>query len=272
MALEGLWGRAFVKLGTRCPKDALYEGRDERLLARLGDELRCLHRGGVSATDNELVSLFFRCANDAMCVSTAEEVFVLMRSSFRVSQDVKAALGSLAGYTGDRQPSGVDLILRQWVDIPLESKFRGFVCKGNLTALAQYYHFCYFASVVRDKASIQKRITDLFQQVKPLLHHESYVIDFAVLADRVLVVEIKPFHYSTGAPLFSWKKGSADRQILLHGPFTFRVTETANPDPMERHLAKFWAIFMRAYRGEAQKRGKTSPPLRAVHPNDAARQ
>ncbi len=53
------------------------------------------------------------------------------------------------------------------------------------------------------------------------LHVENCIIDFAVLPDRVMVVELNPFASSTGACLFDWSRDAA----LLRGeaPFEFRV-------------------------------------------------
>lgn len=67
-------------------------------------------------------------------------------------------------------------------------EFRGFVCKKRFTALSQYFHIVYFADLVRDKEQVLHRILAFFEEVKDVIPAESYIIDFGVLPDRVVVI------------------------------------------------------------------------------------
>jgi len=136
------------------------------------------------------------------------------------------------------------IIVRAWVDIPIEYEFRGFVCKKQLNALAQYFHYIYFPKLVEEKQSIEARILEYFESIKDLIIHENFVIDFAILVDgSIKVIEINPFHYGTGAPFFGWKKGTEGRSIILYGPFTFRIRTEIMEDAKERYMATCWIKY-----------------------------
>jgi len=71
------------------------------------------------------------------------------------------------------------------------------------------------------------------------------VIDFCILENGTTkIIEINPFHFSTGAPFFGWKKGSVNRDILLNGPFEFRFRETLPPpDTKSKYMIVFYEKF-----------------------------
>jgi len=126
-------------------------------------------------------------------------------------------------------------------------EFRGFVCKKKLNALAQYFHYCFFPELVQRKKEIETKIVDYFNsQIVDKVPHNSYVIDFCMLHNGELkIIEVNPFHFSTGAPFFGWKKGSEGRHILLYGPFTFRMREELPPPDIKDHyLVPAWEKFI----------------------------
>lgn len=57
------------------------------------------------------------------------------------------------------------------------------------------------------QVALLARLQAAFEETKPLIPYASYCIDFGVLPDRVLVIELNPFGDHTGACNFSWKKG-----------------------------------------------------------------
>jgi len=52
----------------------------------------------------------------------------------------------------------------------------------------------------------------------------SYVIDFAVVGDDVLVIELNPMGEGTGAAPFDWHNPH-DREIIYNGPFTMKKVD-----------------------------------------------
>lgn len=94
---------------------------------------------------------------------------------------------------------------------------------SNTSLKRRYYHTCYFPQLKEDFPNIVKRIREYFEKdLKELIPFESYIIDFAVLEDRIMVIELNPFSIATDPALFSWKE---DKEILESGPFCQRITE-----------------------------------------------
>lgn len=121
------------------------------------------------------------------------------------------------------------------------SEFRAFVFENQLTAISQYYGQCYFEDLVRDKPIYLKRIQEFFAAIQPYLSFlPKYVIDFAVLEDKVLILELNPFHPSTSACLFDWAK---DADLLEKGPFELRI-HTKPPVITKKEILPEWAAWM----------------------------
>jgi len=61
-----------------------------------------------------------------------------------------------------------------------------------------------------------------------------------MLRDRILVVELNPFHQGAGAGEFSWSK---DRALFMNGPFEFSVLERPMPD-VRKFIHPMWTRFI----------------------------
>lgn len=111
-------------------------------------------------------------------------------------------------------------------------EFRGFVCNGELNALSQYNHLCFYSHLVAQRDARMAAIQDFFNtRVKDRLASKfrEYVIDFALVskdgqwgADEIFVIELNPFLFSTDGALFSWQQ---ERGVLENGPFEYRLLE-----------------------------------------------
>jgi hypothetical protein len=125
----------------------------------------------------------------------------LLCQSHRIVADISQALQKEESESFD-----LKLVIRKWYDgISLEDEFRGlvvyylrsyyfrFVHNGQLTALSQYYHFCYFPSLIPKHDEIQGKITTFWKSIKDSIPLPSYVIDFCLYKDQVLVIELNPF-------------------------------------------------------------------------------
>jgi hypothetical protein len=134
------------------------------------------------------------------------------------------------------------LIAREWVPAPLSGEYRVFVCRRKITAAAQYFHMCFWPQLVEEREKNEKLIRQYVQ--KMLDEHVKYdncVIDVALHDGRCYVIEINPFHFSTGAPLYGWKQGSEERKRLLYGPYELRVCQTEMVDSKARFMATVWS-------------------------------
>jgi hypothetical protein len=117
-------------------------------------------------------------AFDALRVSKASEVLDMVFRSERIYQDMLLALQF-------RDRFHENFGVREFVDIDVDMEFRGFVHKGELTALSQYNYLIHSPRLCADKDAIAQRILDFYQQtVKPKLQaakfEENFIIDFAI--------------------------------------------------------------------------------------------
>ncbi len=90
----------------------------------------------------------------------------------------------------------------QWMAIPIEYEFRGFVCSRRLTALSQYYVHCHFPHMLAQRKEIVTRICSFFEtQVRAKLPADDMVVDFVYAPEdrRVYVLEMNPFCNFEGA-------------------------------------------------------------------------
>lgn len=113
--------------------------------------------------------------------------------------------------------------------------------------------------LIARKDEIQKIILDFFEKVKPSITHGSYVIDFYVRRDnRVMIIELNPFHNGAGGCLFNWRE---DRLRFMNGPFEFRITETLKEDPRDI-IPNGWMKLINAYLEGPPKPVETQAPER----------
>jgi len=182
---------------------------------------------------NYITTAFVIATNKYMKVTSGQKAMELLTKSTRIAED----LSKLTHF--GKNDFDTHLVIREWLDdVPYRCgyEFRGFVHKKSLNALSQYFSFLYFKDLVDSKKEVEKRILDFYNNIKGALPHESFVIDFLVLKDRVLVIELNPFHSGAGAGLFSWKH---DREKFLNGPFEFRVTTEPEKD-VEGNIPAQW--------------------------------
>eukprot|EP01122_Echinamoeba_exundans_P001839 TRINITY_DN11823_c0_g1_i1.p2 TRINITY_DN11823_c0_g1~~TRINITY_DN11823_c0_g1_i1.p2 ORF type:complete len:373 (-),score=76.72 TRINITY_DN11823_c0_g1_i1:1588-2706(-) len=248
-AIASLGGQAFVKLNTRSPKDAVVERKHPRMAARITQHLDDLQATDPAAYQSFLVDgnkqmiLVLESASEAMRSKTGAEALELLTNSSRVQTDVKAVLRSIqdASESNEETPK-LYLIAREWVPAPLSGEYRVFVCRRKITAAAQYFHMCYWPHLVQEREKNEALIRQYVQKMlDEHVKYENCVIDVALHNGRCYVIEINPFHFSTGAPLYGWKQGSEERKRLLYGPYELRVCEAAMADAKDRFMATVWS-------------------------------
>lgn len=228
----------FAKLDTRSPKDSpLYGAELPRYQAFVVEEFKSLKE----RSENGDVIAFTIAQNKSFKMSTAKELLEMFAESYRISEDLSGVLAFGEAHFD------CQIVFRSWdpwvADHP-EAEFRAFVYKGELNAITQYFTSSYFPSLVEHKAELEQRMREFWQtQIRPLLleSHESYVIDFLVKPDKILVVELNPFYKGAGAGCFSWAK---DRSVLMRGPFEFRVLEAVPADCRNSFISPPWRRFI----------------------------
>jgi hypothetical protein len=174
LAFEGSFpDGAFVRLGSRSPKDSLYWGMDPE--------------------DSE--SGIVRNADQA--------IRRLISCSERVYDDLQMHLAM------DTPPC---IYLRKWIDIPEALEFRCFMKDRKLIGISQYYHHGVYPEVT-DNLSKFKQIIEAFfaEKFLPAIHLDSVVFDVFMTGNNVRdyqthLLEINPFYELCDPCLFDWSK------------------------------------------------------------------
>lgn len=215
-------------------EDAVFDCWSERTAALVDKQLA---KGGIG-DDNSEVAAFFSAANSAMCSESGAEAMDLFLKSARVRQDLERALKKEEAFD-------LQIVCREFLDLPLQSEFRGFVFEKRLVAISQYFWFNFFPDLVKRHNQYLDRMCDFFESVlKSRVPYESYVVDFAVLDDKIIVIELNPFGDVSGACCFNWTKD----KLLLHGKLSdktvLRVRLTPMSDLRNRALVPVWDKYL----------------------------
>jgi hypothetical protein len=212
----------FVKTSCRSAKDT----------AIFAQKFRDVYRELLSKknphSENDQVASLIEAAVLLLQTHNAKELVDTFVLSERVYEDLNIALGKSERW--DQY-----FVVRKWYTIHPSMEFRGFVCNGALNALSQYNHLCYYPNVTKNEKGIGAAIVEYFNvNIKDRLAKKfpQYVVDFAIVGDReengkfvfdrIFVIELNPFLFSTDGALFSWGR---ERNLLEHGPFEFRVLD-----------------------------------------------
>jgi len=188
-----------------------------------------------------------------MKVEDVEDVKKLIMYSSRTISDMKRAIDY-----NDLIEWNLQVIIREFQTFPLEYELRGFVYKGSLNALTQYYADCYFKIIEDNNESIKERVKIFFDEIKDSIPIESYIIDFIVLEDKIMVIELNPFAKETGPGLFDWIK---DKEIIENGPFEFRYVKEIKENDSRAHLMP-WKHLLEGAMNELEEENKNEKKRR----------
>mmetsp|Transcript_7597 Transcript_7597/g.10480 ORF Transcript_7597/g.10480 Transcript_7597/m.10480 type:complete len:336 (+) Transcript_7597:34-1041(+) len=218
-ALKGFPKGAFAKLSCRSPKDATVNSPEMKQIY-----LDLVQKEGQPVDENTRLKFLYLAHLRALKVSSGHEAVNLFAKSGRIYQDLQLALSNPQSTSEDT--IGIQVILREWIDVDIAYEFRGFVHSRKLHALSQYYDMIHFPQLQVEKDSICTAIHNFFGELASKIPLEHYIIDFALLKQSgtwtVIIIELNPFSSNTDAGLFSWSK---DYAVLTQGPFECRVLE-----------------------------------------------
>jgi hypothetical protein len=231
---EFLPNGAFVRLSTRSPKDAVDKCEPEKLVQEIAKHMKAeMVKRNVQDPEEFEVNTKLICLRraffDRMRVFNSADVFKLLAVSYRTTGDLIRAVENV-----DVSPWNLKFVVREFVQMPIETEFRGFVNNGNLNALSQYYDDTYFSSI--DPVEMPKHVQEFFKkevqegkmfEVDDLKEEplQAYIMDFVIMPDnQVKIVELNPFSVQTGSCRFHWVQ---DKEIIENGPFEFRYRESS---------------------------------------------
>lgn len=188
----------------------MYDFGNEAVKSKIAEEFDSL--GDKLGNDNEEVWAFIRATIKMTRVNSGHEALDLLRRSTRIRED----LGKILRFGEEHFSARVTV--REWVNEVAERpqfEFRGFAHNKELHAVTQYFHMTYAREVHQRRDEIAAKIKDFHDSIRDKIPHSSYVIDFYVTRDnRVLIVELNPFHIGAGAGLFTWYV-SVKRLIIM---------------------------------------------------------
>ncbi len=202
---------------------------------------------------------------DVLAASDVDRVLEMMSLSSRIVSDISRALTATTFIFGDETPEtdekgavtappapspapsatsnnssasaaapppspphwNLKFIVREFVQLPIEGEFRGFVSRQQLTCLSQYYCDVNFPGLFGPRAQqIGERVLKFFNdEIKSTVPIDSYIIDFSVTDTEIKIVELNPFTPQTGGCLYDWKR---DAELIANGPFSVRVVQHPN--------------------------------------------
>eukprot|EP01130_Rhizamoeba_saxonica_P011128 TRINITY_DN460_c0_g1_i2.p1 TRINITY_DN460_c0_g1~~TRINITY_DN460_c0_g1_i2.p1 ORF type:complete len:266 (+),score=54.56 TRINITY_DN460_c0_g1_i2:190-987(+) len=231
-------GAAFIRLSSRSPKDAV-DKVPSIIVPLIKAELEFIANDlGCTIHDLDFDSQLFalrRAFFEAMKVTSIDRALDLIAFSSRTISDLKRALDYR-----DLVPWNLKVVIREFVPMPIDGEYRGFVYNNQLNAVSQYYADSYFPSIKQEEKSIVDNIKKFFLVVRDKIKLDNYIIDFAVNGDDVFIVELNPYSSTTGSCLFDWGE---DQAIFENGPFEFRYVDEPTGSA-EAHLLP-WKNLMR---------------------------
>jgi len=136
-----------------------------------------------------------------------EKAIKLFNDSERIRDDLELAKNY--GYSPY-------IAIREWLDIPEWSEFRGFIRNRKLVGLSQYNYRSKkpYAEIMKNASSIEWAIQRKSEYIADLLHMPDVVVDLFYKSkyygnetvSEVKVIEINPFDIWTDPCLFNWNK------------------------------------------------------------------
>ena len=226
----------FVKLSTRSPKDSHVAFMKAKNLYQL--KLKTLSR---PSPNNKLI-LLQEVLIESLNVKSGLEAVKLLISSTRVGEDLEYALTTENECLSDT----CNLVVREWVQLPLWAEFRGFVWNHKLTSVGQYNHPVVFSDLKEKTPKILSDLEAFFQSIKAMIPLERYIIDFAWTPEKVFLVEINPFDgeivFPASTGLWNW---DTDRQQMMNGPLELRIREDElDEQSLKRTTDPMWRAVM----------------------------
>lgn len=219
-------GKAFIKLSTRAPKDAIFVvpwfiDAFNQVKQELIDKQFIANEEQLPTTTHNAI---LQIAGAKSMHVNASQFITLLLKSHRSYIDLQRALD---------QQTTLQVMIREWKNIAPWFEVRAFVRQNRLTCMSQYFSMCHFAWISAEMwQQVQQSISNYFDNhICALLSvmYDHYVIDFGLdeSTQHVHVIEINPFGSMSGAALFDWKK---DATVMYNGS-----TTTSTP-PLRRCL------------------------------------
>lgn len=160
---------------------------------------------------------------------SGKEILRLLLQSDRSAVDCKRELERGEDYA-------MNLIIRKWVQLPINYEFRCFFTNHTINAITQYFNNCFFQEVVDAKDKLEQLMLDEWDKVKNLLPFENGIVDFVVdlSKERAYIIEFNPLDLFTGDGLFDYYE---DWDVIVgNKPREFRIIESLDGKQIQHEL------------------------------------
>jgi hypothetical protein len=213
----------------------------------------------LSQIDLEDKNAISKCVWEGMrkglvCYS-GKEIMRLLLQSDRTAIDCKRELDRGEDYD-------MNLIIRGWVDVPIDFELRCFFTHRKINAISQYFDNCYFQDLLDNKEKIETLVLEKWDEVKDKLPFEYGIVDFTVdvRGGRAYIIEFNPLDMFTGSSLFDYY---ADWEVIVGAKGEgeegeakrpeFRVIETVDNKKLQNDLDGTVSSFMTEIRKARRK-------------------
>ncbi|CAF4529016.1 unnamed protein product [Rotaria sp. Silwood2] len=177
--------------------------------------------------ENSRIIALLTAALLALRLTNASDILSMFIISERIYQDMLLA-------TEAQNPSDdlftENIILRPFIQIDVDMKFRGFVFQQLLTCLSQYNYLIYSQRLFKTK--LNKYKSNNYVSDFALTKDGKFIYEESINSMKVWVIELNPFMETTDGALFSWQH----ERYLLEGQSNqnkdktlFRITEKVRP-------------------------------------------
>lgn len=149
----------------------------------------------MKLSNNRDTICWYKAVNKTLGCPNAEYALDMLCSSSRSNTDITEALKERGGFD-------MDIIVREKEEIDPSQEFRAFIYNKKLTAVCQYYDFCYFSYSQERITKIKSLIQEFVDKVTPELPVANAVLDLVIYDNYVKMIEINPFVCRTNVFFF----------------------------------------------------------------------
>jgi hypothetical protein len=226
----------FIKVGNRSAKDApINSFRQLKMKALLREHLLWLDERKQRNSSTEAVA-YSKSIIQMLQLNKAEEVVEAIIHSQLIINDLNQVISF-----GESLYLPEFLIFREFngeVASRLQYELRAFVYNKDLTALSQHLNCALCPELINNQPAIQAKISEFYYQLQPFIPYKHYIINFIILREKLLIVDISPFTVENTAALFDWR---SDREILTgRKPFQFRILDRISPNLTDSAIDSQW--------------------------------
>jgi hypothetical protein len=153
----------------------------------------------------------------ALKVSSGEESLKMLLQSERIKQDLEIAL--------QQDEPKMDVIVREWVEIPISMEFRGFCFNRKLNGISQYFDMLYFQELNDNSDKILQEILSFYDSISSKIPLDNYIIDFGISTNgKIFIIELNPWNTNTGFVSFLIKRRCNVQLVPRYG----KIKERSN--------------------------------------------